>query len=98
MRIFVILILTGLVAFLFPLNSSNAKSSKKQSDTPVVQDEGGIMHIPLPKDLTDNQDPFNATHVHGGGDTEQYFHDQQNFREQNPTRNQESDRIIRQFE
>jgi len=95
MRIFVILILTGLVAFLFPLNSSNAK---KQSDTPVVQDEVGIMHIPLPKDLTDNQDPFNATHAHGGGDTEQYFHDQQNFREQNPTRNQESDRIIRQFE
>ena len=56
------------------------------------------MHIPLPKDLTDNQDPFNATHAHGSGDTEQYFHDQQNFREQNPTRNQESDRIIRQFE
>ena len=56
------------------------------------------MHIPLPKDLTDNQDPFNATHAQGAGDTEQYFHEQQNFREQNPTRNQESDRIIRQFE
>lgn len=90
-------LLTGLGAFLFPLNVSNAKSLKKPSEVPVVQDEGAIMHIPLPKDLT-NQDPFNATHTQDAGDTEQYFHNQQNFREQNPTSNQESDRIIRQFE
>ncbi|NBT97157.1 MAG: hypothetical protein EBT43_04965 [Methylocystaceae bacterium] len=98
MRFFILFFLTGLGAFLLPLDFSHAKSSKKPSDAPAVQDEGAIMHIPLPKDLTDNQDPFNATHAQGAGDTEQYFHNQQNFREQNPTRNQESDRIIRQFE
>ncbi len=98
MRLFILFILTGLAAFLFPVDFSNAKSTKKPADAPIVQDEGALMHIPLPKDLTDNQDPFNTTHGHGGSDTEQYFHEQQNFREQNPTRNQESDRIIRQFE
>ena len=98
MRFFIVLVMTGLAGFLLSINPSIAKSSKKPSDTPVVEAEGGLMHIPLPKDLTDNQDPFNATHAQGAGDTEQYFHEQQNFREQNPTRNQESDRIIRQFE
>ena len=70
---------------------NNANKNSQQTDETTT-------HIPLPKDLTDNSDPFNSTQSKSGADTEQYFHQQQNFLEQNPTRSQESDRIIRQFE
>lgn len=55
--------------------------------------------IPLPKDLTDNSDPFNAGPSSSTDATgSRYFREQQNFREQDPVRDQEGDRIIRQFE
>ncbi len=54
--------------------------------------------IPLPKDLMDNSDPFNAGPSSETDAGSRYFRQQQNFREQDPIRDQEGDRIIRQFE
>lgn len=54
--------------------------------------------IPLPKDLTDNSDPFDVGPSSTAGAGSRYFQEQQNFREQDPTRDQEGSRIIRQFE
>jgi len=54
--------------------------------------------IPLPKDLMDNSDPFNAGPSPQSDAGSRYFRQQQNFREQDPIRDQEGDRIIRQFE
>jgi len=80
-------------AILCTTNHALAKSAAKQtqpSSPPATQ--GGDTAIPLPKDLTDNSDPFNAS------SGQRYFQQQQNFREQDPVRDQEGDRIIRQFE
>ena len=54
--------------------------------------------IPLPRDLMDNSDPFNAGPSPETDAGSRYFRQQQNFREQDPIRDQEGDRIIRQFE
>jgi hypothetical protein len=48
--------------------------------------------------LTDNSDPFNASSSSAASSGQRYFQQQQNFREQDPVRDQEGDRIIRQFE
>lgn len=63
-------------------------------DTPAADDTA----IPLPRDLTDNADPFDAGPSSTTGAGSRYFQEQQNFREQDPTRDQEGSRIIRQFE
>lgn len=63
-------------------------------NTPAADDTA----IPLPKDLTDNADPFDAGPSSTAGAGSRYFQEQQNFREQDPTRDQEGSRIIRQFE
>ncbi len=78
-----------------PVLAGPARQPKGQP-TPGARD--GREAIPLPKDLTDNSDPF-VSGAPGADDTgTRYFQEQQNFRDQNPTRSQESDRIIRQFE
>jgi len=74
--------------------NKNPPASAVRPHTPAADDTA----IPLPRDLTDNSDPFDA----GGSSTtsagSRYFQEQQNFREQDPTRDQEGSRIIRQFE
>jgi hypothetical protein len=96
MRFSTILALTGaIVFFATPVLASPARQPKAQP-TPGVQD--GREAIPLPKDLTDNSDPFVSGPSGADDKGTNYFREQQNFRDQNPTRTQESDRVIRQFE
>ena len=86
-------------AILCSTNPALAKSAAKQpqpSSPPTTQ--GSDTAIPLPKDLTDNSDPFNASSSSAASSGQRYFQQQQNFREQDPVRDQEGDRIIRQFE
>lgn len=93
------LLLCVTTAILCATNHALAKSAAKQtqpSSPPATQ--GGDTAIPLPKDLTDNSDPFNASSSSAASSGQRYFQQQQNFREQDPVRDQEGDRIIRQFE
>lgn len=99
MRLFVLL---GAAALMTGASSALAKSAvNKNSAPPATQTSrptGDDALIPLPKDLTDNSDPFDAGPSSSTGAGSRYFRDQQNFREQDPIRDQEGDRIIRQFE
>jgi hypothetical protein len=93
------LLLCVTAAILCSTNPALAKSAAKQtqpSSPPATQ--GSDTAIPLPKDLTDNSDPFNASSSSAASSGQRYFQQQQNFREQDPVRDQEGDRIIRQFE
>ena len=96
MRFLTIVALAGAVVCLAtPVLAGPARQSKAQP-TPGVQD--GREAIPLPKDLTDNSDPFVSGPSGADDKGTNYFREQQNFRDQNPTRSQESDRVLRQFE
>ena len=75
-------------------NSRNAPPAASQNGKPTGDD----MAIPLPKDLIDNSNPFDAGPSSSTDGGSRYFRQQQNFREQDPVRDQEGDRIIRQFE
>ncbi len=75
-----------------------AAPAKRQATQPTPASPEGHNAIPLPKDLTDNSNPFVSDGSAGDDRGTRYFQEQQNFRDQNPTRSQESDRVIRQFE
>ncbi len=86
-------------AMLCAPNMALAKSAGKQNQNAAPSaTESNDTAIPLPKDLTDNSDPFNAGPSSAASSGPRYFQQQQNFREQDPVRDQEGDRIIRQFE
>lgn len=76
-----------------PANRNPAAAAARQNAS--GEDDASI---PLPKDLMDNSDPFNAGPSPQADTGSRYFREQQNFREQDPIRDQEGDRIIRQFE
>ena len=102
MTLFRLIVLISALA-LFPAGTGALAKSAANKNTPAptagsnasVADDTSI---PLPKDLTDNSDPFNAGPSTSAGSGSRYFREQQNFREQDPVRDQEGDRIIRQFE
>ncbi len=79
-----------------------AKSAVSRNTSPPAAQPGkpadDDMAIPLPKDLIDNSNPFDAGASSTTDGGSRYFRQQQNFREQDPVRDQEGDRIIRQFE
>ena len=75
-----------------------AGPARQQAPQPAPASPEGHNAIPLPKDLTDNSNPFVSDGPAGDDRGTRYFQEQQNFRDQNPTRSQESDRVIRQFE
>lgn len=80
-------------------NGALAKSAAKQTPpAAATSPDSSDTTIHLPKDLTDNSDPFNVSPSSGTSSGPRYFQQQQNFREQDPVRDQEGDRIIRQFE
>jgi hypothetical protein len=91
---FLRLVAATVVCLTTPVLAGPAKQRAPQP-SPVSPD--GHNPIPLPKDLTDNSNPF-VSGATGDDRGSRYFQEQQNFRDQNPTRTQESDRIIRQFE
>ena len=85
-------------AILCTTNHALAKSAAKQtqpSAPPATQ--GSDTAIPLPKDLTDNSDPFNASSSSAASSGQRYFQQQQNFREQDPVRDQSSEKDIQGF-
>ncbi len=84
---------TGAPGALAKSANSRTPSAASQPRTPTDDTA-----IPLPKDLIDNSDPFDAGPSSSADGGSRYFRQQQNFREQDPVRDQEGDRIIRQFE
>ncbi len=79
-------------------NDAMAKNVTKQNppEHPASSDSPDTT-IHLPKDLTDNSDPFNASTSSGASSGSRYFQQQQNFREQDPVREQSSEKDIQGF-
>lgn len=99
-RLFVVLCAMAMIAG-NPAGAMAKSAAAGNKTAPAAQPRnptGDDTAIPLPKDLTDNADPFDAGPSSTAGTGSRYYQQQQNFREQDPIRDQEGDRIIRQFE